>query len=87
MTGFNDNPGPRRSARHLLASARRAAGSLFTKATSEVLRHFNDGAAIWLGRERVKSGTREGRVLRCGPNEVHAWIGHPDGSLTDLGMS
>lgn len=41
-----------------------------------------DGALLRLMRDhRVED------VIRLGPNEVHAMITHPDGSVTDLGIS
>lgn len=44
--------------------------------------HLNDGAVLSITRGR-KTETR----LRMGPNSVHAFITHPDGSITDLGES
>jgi hypothetical protein len=50
--------------------------------------HFNDGARLDLFRRRVKSGSLELlRGIRLGPNHVHAFITHADGTLTDLGVS
>lgn len=52
------------------------------------LRHLNDGAFLEIVRERAKSGSPEvWRRVRCGPNHVHAFITHPDGTITDLGVS
>lgn len=54
------------------------------------LQHFNDGALLDRWRTRIKSGTRERvgrRGTRLGPNHVHAFITHADGTLTDLGIS
>ena len=41
-----------------------------------------DGALLSILRGRKVEET-----LRIGPNEVHAFITHPDGSITDLGVS
>lgn len=50
--------------------------------------HFNDGARLGLFRKRSKSGTPELlRGVRMGPNHVHAFITHADGTVTDLGVS
>jgi hypothetical protein len=46
------------------------------------IEHFNDGATIHFFRKGKKM-----RKLRLGPNHVHAFITHPDGSITDLGIS
>lgn len=42
-----------------------------------------DGALVQLMRD----AKREGQSLRLGPNEVHAFITHADGSISDLGVS
>lgn len=55
---------------------------------ASVTRHFDDGALLEITRPRRR---RKGRYvqdrLRLGPNAVHAFITHPDGSITDLGVS
>lgn len=52
------------------------------------IQHFDDGALLTLERERAKSGTRwTDRTMRLGPNFVHAFITHRDGSITDCGIS
>lgn len=43
---------------------------------------ISDGAII-----QIKRGRKTERVLRLGPNQVHAIITHPDGTTTDLGVS
>lgn len=59
----------------------------FIKPETSVV-HFNDGATISINRQRIKSGSicAENR-LRLGPNAVHAFITHPDKTVTDLGIS
>jgi hypothetical protein len=55
---------------------------------STLIKHFDDGASIRLERERIKSGTRyTDKSVRVGPNHVYAFITHPDGSITDIGVS
>jgi len=50
--------------------------------------HLSDGAVLSIFRRRRKSGSLELRSsVRAGPNEVHAFITHPDGWVTDLGLS
>jgi hypothetical protein len=50
--------------------------------------HFDEGALIQITRKRVKSGSREvSHKLRMGPNKVHAFVSHPDGSIFDCGIS
>jgi hypothetical protein len=52
------------------------------------IQHLNDGARLDITRQRLKSGSYERiRSLRVGPNHVHAFVTHPDGSITDLGIS
>lgn len=46
------------------------------------IEHLNDGAYLHL----LRKGKLESR-LRMGPNQVHAFITHPDGSVDDLGIS
>lgn len=43
---------------------------------------LDDGASISIVRGRVAQ-----ELLRLGPNQVHAAITHPDGTVTDLGVS
>lgn len=50
--------------------------------------HFDDGALLGIFRRRPKSGTIvTDRAVRMGPNCVHAFITHPDGTVDDLGVS
>lgn len=50
--------------------------------------HLDDGAVMCIHREREKSGTVDiDRFIRLGPNHVHAFITHPDGTVKDLGIS
>lgn len=52
------------------------------------IRHYDSGAMLSILRSRKKSGSREvAKRVRCGPNHVHALIRHPDGTVTDLGVS
>lgn len=45
-------------------------------------------ADLVITRERVKSGTRETwDTVQCGPNHFHAFVAHPDGDITDCGVS
>lgn len=46
------------------------------------IEHLADGALL-----RILRGDRVGETFRLGPNEVHAFITHADGSVTDLGIS
>jgi hypothetical protein len=58
---------------------------LWTPAVGEV-EALPDGALIHIARNR--DGIRRvEESLRIGPNEVHAFIAHADGSITDLGIS
>lgn len=53
-----------------------------------IIKHLNDGAVFRIFRPVLKSGTREEyKRLRIGPNYVHAFITHPDGDITDIGIS
>lgn len=67
-------------------SIREAVGNWFKPRTR--VQHYDGAALLEIERERKKSGTivRERRV-QMGPNHVHAFITHPDGSFTDLGVS
>jgi len=47
-----------------------------------VTKHLDDGAVM-----RIMRGETVEKEMRLGPNSVHAFITHPDGSLTDLGES
>ncbi len=50
--------------------------------------HFNDGASVQIYRKKEKSGSIIlDHVVRMGPNHIHAFITHPDGSVEDLGVS
>lgn len=52
------------------------------------VQHYSGSALLEIVRQRAKSGTFEvARRLRCGPNHVHAFVTHPDGTLTDYGLS
>lgn len=73
---------PRKSARWLWAKARQAAEKLALKPFTRIERHFNDGASL-----AVYRGDKLEQRLRLGPNSVHAFITHPDRSLTFLGES
>lgn len=42
---------------------------------------LKDGAEIYIARGRYVA-----EPIRLGPNEVHAFITHPDGDITDLGV-
>lgn len=78
----------RKSARHLLASARDKAAKLYHAVKATVLGRFNNGALVSLGRFRERSGSYEQlRRVRMGPNHVHAFITRQDGSIQDLGVS
>lgn len=60
----------------------------FLRAIKNRILHRNDGAHLLLSRERHKSGSLDQVCsVRMGPNHVHAWITHPDGSMTNLGVS
>jgi hypothetical protein len=52
------------------------------------IRHYDSGALLEITRQRIKSGSvvRE-RGIRMGPNHVHAFITHPDGFISDCGLS
>lgn len=55
---------------------------IWTPPKARVIRTLNDGAEIEIAR-----GLRMEQRLRLGPNMVHAFITHADGSITDLGIS
>lgn len=60
----------------------------FLRSLKNRIRHHDDGATLSLHRQRIKSGTFEPyRRVRMGPNHVHAFVTHADGTLTDLGIS
>lgn len=44
--------------------------------------HYNDGSLL-----EIRRGRSAVSRLRMGPNEVHAFITHPDGTITNLGSS
>lgn len=50
------------------------------------INHLDDGAYLEILRD-IKSGPRVTNRIRMGPNHVHAFITHPDMSITDLGVS
>lgn len=71
----------------------------YKDANVSVAEHYSDGALIALqdsaptkswsalsNKSCVRRG-RNKRKVRMGPNEVHAFILHPDGSVEDLGVS
>jgi hypothetical protein len=69
------------------AAVRRVLGN-WLRPRARVARHYDDGAVLLVERGRVKSGSREvTQRIRMGPNHVHALVTHPDGTLTDLGVS
>lgn len=72
----------RKSARWLLASARRRMEALARSVKGIVTQHFSDGAAL-----EIRRGDQLVNRLRLGPNSVHAFITHSDGSITDIGES
>lgn len=58
-----------------------------TKIIEVVKNGLHDGfEMLTLRRDRRGRAYTQNR-LRCGPNSVHAFITHPDGSITDLGVS
>lgn len=57
---------------------------------STSIRHLDDGAILQVLRRREGQQAREARAvetMRMGPNEVHAFVTHPDSSIDDLGIS
>lgn len=51
-------------------------------------KHGNGRANLTMSRNRTKSGSRDIiDTVRSGPNHFHAFITHPDGSITDCGVS
>ncbi len=59
----------------------------FKKPETNII-HFNDGATVNITRERIKSGSKSlDHKIRIGPNHVHAFITHADGTITDIGVS
>jgi hypothetical protein len=61
---------------------------LFDTKVENKIQHFNDGAMLSLLRRRPKSGALDTvDHIRMGPNRVHAFITHPDGTIKDLGVS
>ncbi len=71
----------RKSKKWLLSAAEKqqAKDNLKPKTSIE---HFNDGALLSINR----NGKLEQKI-RIGPNYVHAFITHPDGTITDCGIS
>lgn len=61
--------------------------TLWTPPRAEVDRHFDDGAMVNIWRGRAGKEDLLAQQVRLGPNEVHAFITHPDGSITDLGIA
>lgn len=72
----------RKSARWLLAAARRKADELMTKPRALLKHYGNDGLTI-----RLMRGRQTEKRIRCGPNTVHAFVTHADGTFSDLGVS
>jgi hypothetical protein len=72
----------RKSSRWLLAAAARRAYEFARRPIAAVRQHFNDGALL-----RIERNNKVEKVIRLGPNHVHAFITHKDGSITDLGIS
>ena len=55
-----------------------------------VVRHLNDGAYLLMQRAKrkgMRSAMALEKCIRMGPNHVHAFITHPDGTITDCGVS
>ncbi len=89
----------RLSARRLLIAAQRRAADLERKAKATVSEHYDDGALLLLRESRpatTYSSLRNPgpakygdaiRRIRMGPNEVHAFVTHDDGSIDDVGLS
>lgn len=87
------------SAMRMLERAKEQAAAAFLKARGQMSDLWNrpstgirpskgDEAVMGIYRERVKSGTLvPERIIRLGPNHVHAFITHKDGTITDLGIS
>jgi hypothetical protein len=73
---------PRKSVNWLYSVAQKQAEALLSKPKAIVIKHFDDGALMEIRRK----GKIE-QSLRLGPNSVHAFITHVDGSITDLGES
>jgi len=77
----------RKSARRLLAEARRKADEAFHKIKTRVVRHFADGNLIESGRIRPRSGSYELlQRTRTGPNTVHVCIARAVGGYDELGL-
>lgn len=51
------------------------------------IEHFGEEQMLHLLRPRSKGGFVRERSLHIGPNMVHAFITHPDGTMKDLGIS
>lgn len=52
------------------------------------IHHLSDGALLGIFRLRPKSGSLFGeRMVRMGPNHVHAFVTRRDGTVDDLGVS
>lgn len=54
--------------------------SLWLPPRGIVTERFDDGALM-----EIRRGHKVEKAFRMGPNSVHAYITHPDGSFTDLG--
>jgi hypothetical protein len=58
------------------------------RAPSAQITHLNDGAYIDIVRpRRRRKGFARERRIRSGPNHVHVWVTHPDGTVKDLSVS
>lgn len=73
----------------LILGDRHEAGELWTPPKSIVREHFSDGALVEImrGHKAKQRLEKVGKTIRLGPNEVHAYITHKDGTVTDLGIS
>ena len=61
---------------------------MFLKNILNRIVHYNDGASLWLFRQREKSGSQSAiSKVRMGPNAIHVGITRADGSYEDLGVS
>lgn len=60
---------------------------LFTKIIEKVQNRVHDGVEILLNRTNRRGRVYTQERIRMGPNMVHAFITHADGSITDLGLS
>jgi len=73
----------RKSARWLLAAARKHADAA-AFAVKSYMHHLQNGDGAVLD---IRRGERLEQRVRMGPNSVHAFVTHRDGSITNLGLS